>query len=239
MSHGKLIVDAVVFDLDGTLIDSIPVHFEVLNTAFERLGLPPVSWEHAMEAAKEGRFDWDLVLSDDNRARKDEIMARCIETIAEIQSEMLRKKVRLIEGTVEILHAISEAGMKIALVTSTQRRYISDKLHPFHEAGIAHLFEVIITTDDVPVKKPAPAPLIECGRRLDLSPERMVYVGDSHVDIRAGKAAGMRTIGVLTGMDDYGALAAEGPDAILESILDLREKIQFTHQEIPLGRKHI
>lgn len=230
MSHGKLIVDAVIFDLDGTLIDSIHVHFKVLNTAFERLGLPPVSWEDAMEAAKEGRFDWDLVLSDDTKARKDEIMARCIEIIADIQPEMLRKNVRPIEGSVEILHEIAAAGMKIALVTSTQKKYITDKLHPFHEAGAAHLFEAIITTDDVPVKKPAPAPLIECGRRLNLSPERMVYVGDSHVDIRAGKAAGMWTIGVLTGVDDYGALAAEAPDAILGSILDLREKILFVHE---------
>ncbi len=230
MSHGKLIVDAVVFDLDGTLIDSVQVHFKVLNTAFERLGLPQVSWANAMKAAKEGLFDWDLVLTNENNARRDEIMARCIEIIAEIQSEMLRKNVRPIKGTVEILREIEAAGIKMALVTSTQKRYIMDKLHPFDEAGVAHLFEVIITTDDVPAKKPAPAPLIECGRRLELSTDKMVYVGDSHVDIRAGKAAGMRTIGVLTGMDDYGTLAAEGPDAILESIIDLREKILFTYE---------
>lgn len=227
MNHHKLLVDAVVFDLDGTLIDSIHVHFKVLNTAFERLGLPPVSWEDAMEAAKEGRFDWDRVLSNVDQTRKDGIIAKCVEIIADIQSEMLRANVRLIEGSVEVLRAIAETGMKIALVTSTQERYIRDKLYPFDEAGITHLFEVIITTDDVPVKKPAPAPLIECGRRLGLPPERIVYVGDSHVDIRAGKAAGTKTIGVLTGMDDYDALAAEQPDAILESVLDLREKIIF------------
>lgn len=225
MNQDKLAVDAVVFDLDGTLIDSIHVHFKVLNTAFERLGLPPVSWEDAMEAAKEGRFDWDRVLSEEDKARKDEIMARCVEIFTVIQPEMLRENVRLIEGSEEILLAIAETGMKIALVTSTQERYIRDKLHAFDEVGIAHLFEVIITTDDVPVRKPAPAPLIECGRRLGLPPERMVYVGDSHVDIRAGKAAGTKTIGVLTGMDDYAALAAEHPDAILESVLDLRETI--------------
>ena len=221
-------MDAVVFDLDGTLIDSIQVHFKVLNTAFERLDLPPVSWEDAMEAAKEGRFDWDRVLPDEDKTRKDEIIAKCVEIIADIQSEMLRANVRLIEGSVEVLRAIAETGMKIAIVTSTQERYIRDKLYPFDEAGIAHLFEVIITTDDVPVKKPAPAPLIECGRRLGVPPERMVYVGDSHVDIRAGKAAGTKTIGVLTGMDDYDTLAAEKPDAILESVLDLAEKVLFT-----------
>jgi len=228
LNHDKLLVDAVVFDLDGTLIDSIQVHFKVLNTAFERLGLPPVSWEDAMEAAKEGRFDWDRVLPDENKTRRHEIITKCVEIIADIQSEMLRAHVRLIKGSVEVLRAIAETGMKIAIVTSTQERYIRDKLYPFDEAGIAYLFEVIITTDDVPLKKPAPAPLIECGRRLGLPPERMVYVGDSHVDIRAGKAAGTKTIGVLTGMDDYDALAAEQPDAILESVLDLSEKILFT-----------
>lgn len=227
MDHDKLQVDAVVFDLDGTLIDSIHVHFKVLNTAFERLGLAPVSWADAMGAAKEGRFDWDRVLSEEDRPRKDEIIAKCVKIFEAIQPEMLRENVRLIEGSEEILRAIAEAGMKIALVTSTQEKYIRDKLYPFSKAGMAHLFEVIITTDDIPVKKPAPAPLIECGKRLNLPLERMVYVGDSHVDIRAGKAAGVKTIGVLTGMDDYDTLAAEQPDAILESVLGLRETILF------------
>ncbi len=228
MDHDKLQVDAVVFDLDGTLIDSVHVHFKVLNTAFERLGLPPVSWADAMGAAKEGRFDWDRVLSEEDRLRKDEIIAKCVAIFEVIQPKMLRESVRMIEGSEEILRAISEAGMKIALVTSTQEKYIRDKLYPFSQAGMAHLFEVIITTDDIPAKKPAPAPLIECGKRLDLPLERMVYVGDSHVDIRAGKAAGVKTIGVLTGMDDYDTLAAEQPDAILESVLDLRAKVLFS-----------
>ena len=54
-----------------------------------------------------------------------------------------------------------------------------------------------------------------------MPPERAVYVGDSRIDIRAGKAAGMKTAGVLTGMEDREALEREGPDVIIESVADL------------------
>lgn len=218
-------MDAVVFDLDGTLIDSIHVHFKVLNTAFERVGLPAVSMEDVLNAAKEGQFDWQGVLPGKDRAREKWLLTKSIEIIADIQSEMLRQEVRLIHGTVEILKALTEEGLRIGLVTNTQRIYLDDKLYLLNKAGVARLFEVIITTDDVPGRKPSPEPLIECGKRLGVSPERIVYVGDSRVDIRAGKAAGTKTIGVLTGMDGYDVLAAERPDAIIESVLYLKERI--------------
>jgi phosphoglycolate phosphatase-like HAD superfamily hydrolase len=65
--------------------------------------------------------------------------------------------------------------------------------------------------------------LLECARRLGENPEKCAYVGDATVDIVAGKAAGMRTIAVLTGVDDYEAIKAEDPDMILESVSQLTD----------------
>jgi phosphoglycolate phosphatase-like HAD superfamily hydrolase len=81
--------------------------------------------------------------------------------------------------------------------------------------------EAVVTTDDVRHKKPAAEPLILGSKILGIPPENCVYVGDTRVDIRAGKAAGMGTVGVLTGFDDRDALQKETPDAIISSIAQL------------------
>lgn len=220
-------IDAVVFDLDGTLIDSLSVYVRILNTAFERLRLPPISQDNTRDAVRDGAFDWDKVLPEGVKDQKAEWVPRCFRMIAEIQPQMLRENLKLITGAADILRALSKAGLNIGLVTSTLRKYLEDKLTPLRAAGIDRLFQMILTEDELSTRKPSPVSLIECGKRMGMAPDRMVYIGDSRVDIQAGKAAGTRTIGVLTGIDDRDALAAEGPDAILESVLDLREAIRF------------
>jgi phosphoglycolate phosphatase-like HAD superfamily hydrolase len=94
-------------------------------------------------------------------------------------------------------------------------------MQPLEVAGVAELFEAIITSDDVPQRKPAPEPLIACANQLDLQPINCVYVGDTATDMKAGKAARMRTVGVLTGFDDYNSLNRENPDAIIDSVQEL------------------
>ena len=120
---------------------------------------------------------------------------------------------------------ISGDGVKVGLVTSTPQQGMVYKMRPLKTAGVDKLFEAIITTDDVQNKKPAGEPLVECVRRLQVDIKRSVYVGDTRIDIKAGKAAGMRTIGVLTGFDDLESLKKENPDAIINSVVDLPEAI--------------
>jgi HAD superfamily hydrolase (TIGR01549 family) len=191
--------------------------------AFERLDLPPVSRESVLEVLIEGDFDWNRILPIDLRERKDEIIEKSMEVIRVIYPQMFRHEVQLIPGAADILKALSKGGIKIGLVTSTQAKYLDPKLYPLKASGIENLLQVIITTDDVAHKKPAADPLIECGKRLCVDMEKIVYVGDSRVDIRAGNAAGTMTIGVLTGVDEYEALRAENPDAILDSVFGLRD----------------
>lgn len=222
-ANNPFICDAVIFDLDGTLIDSTEVYLRIMNVAFERLHLPLFSREDILDLLIEGNFDWDRLLSSDLKERKEEIIQKSMEIIREIYPQMFREEVELIPGAADILRQISMEGMKIGLVTSTDARSLTPKLYPLQASGIVDLLQVIITTDEVAHRKPAAEPLIECGKRLSVDMERIVYVGDSRVDIRAGKAAGTMTIGVLTGVDDYESLKAENPDTILDSVVGLRD----------------
>jgi len=219
--------EAVVFDLDGTLIDSTDVYVKMLNTALNRNGFETVSRKKVLSALRDGGFDWIRVLPDMDQARRDETINKVMAVIPEIASQMFRQEVELIQGADDILKDIFSSGIRLGLVTSTRMKFMDDKLYPLRRAGIDHVFDAVITTDDAPRKKPAADPLIACAKRLFLDPDQMVYVGDTMVDIRAGKAAGTMTIGVLTGVDDYESLKAENPDAIIGGVADLKDILAF------------
>ena len=225
LNDGKLTIEAAIFDLDGTIIDSIPIYYRIIDIVFEKLELPPVSNSQIAEAAKDGDFNWDVVLSERVLNRKDEIITAARKIIYDIYPEMFGKDLKLIPRAAEALKEISSSGIKIGIVTSTPTQGMAYKLKLLKRNGIAELLKVIITADDVQEKKPAAEPLVKCAKRLGVALNQSVYVGDTRVDIRAGKAAGMKTIGVLTGFDDYESLKKEKPDAIIKSINELGEKI--------------
>ena len=216
---------AVIFDLDGTLIDSIDIYFTIVENALKRLNLPAVSRNQILAAAESEEFKWELVLPQDVLDRKTEIIDEAWAVINEIAPQMFADNLELIQGAERIVENLSSSGLKIGLVTSTQRQYLETKMQPLKNAGVDTLFEAIITSDDVEKRKPAPDPLVTCAQQLDMKPGNCVYVGDTTTDIKAGKAAGMRTIGVLTGFDEYETLEKESPDAIVENVRYLLEVI--------------
>ena len=221
----KLFVDAVIFDMDGTLIDSIDIYFAIIEKALEKLNLPPVSRDKILAAAETETFNWELVLPREVLRGKENIIDEAWGVINEIAPQMFADNLDLIKGADRILQIVSSSGLKIGIVTSTQRHYLETKMLPIKKAGVDKLIETIITSDDVEKRKPAPDPLIACAKQLDIPPAKCVYVGDTTTDMQAGKAAGMRTVGVLTGFDDQDALNQEMPDAIIESIKDLKDVI--------------
>ena len=214
----KLKVDAVIFDLDGTLIDSIDIYFAIVEKALERLNLPAVSRSQILAAAESEEFKWELILPKDILNRKEKIIDEAWTVINEIAPQMFADNLDLIQGAERIVENMASNGLKIGLVTSTQRKYLEIKMQPLKDAGVDQLFEAVITTDDVEKRKPDPDPLVTCAQQLDMKPDDCVYVGDTTTDIKAGKAASMRTVGVLTGFDDYESLSRENPDAIIDSV---------------------
>jgi len=218
----NIAADAVIFDLDGTLIDSAPIYYALIDVVFDRLNIPPVPRRVLLNAMKNGDFEWNLVLPEEMKDRQEELVEQARRIIDEIAPSMFHDQVKLIPGTAAVLKAFAARGLRLALVTSTLREYMAIKLVPLAEAGLETLFEIVITADDVQHKKPHAEPLVMCSDKLGLAPGGCVYVGDTRVDIKAGNAAGMQTVGVLSGFDDYDALAREKPDAIIESVSDLK-----------------
>jgi phosphoglycolate phosphatase len=223
----KIVVDAVMFDLDGTLIDSVPLYYRIIDTSFDQTGLPPVSKEMLLEAMKDGEFNWDVLLPPVAKDEKEALIVSVRNVINDISLPIFQEENKLFPNAVEVLNQIDRAGLKMGLVTSALKITMDLKIKPLQDAKVLELFQVVMDGDDVEKKKPHAEPLVTCSRRLGVSPDRCVYVGDTRVDIMAGKAAGVKTISVLSGFDSYETLKNEKPDAIIDSIEQLNTVINF------------
>jgi len=211
-----------IFDLDGTLIDSVPVYFKLMETILETIGLPPAPKSVVNEFMTGGGLAVIEKLVPENlQHKKDEIIKEFIAIGTKTSRSAFKDQVKLFDGVPRLFDRLVGLKIPIGIVTSTERLYIDRKLTPLEKNDIKQHLDVVIAIEDAPRKKPFPDPLIECSRRLGVRVEKCVYIGDSHVDIRAANAAGMMSIGVLSGLDDHETLMAENPHMILESIDEL------------------
>ena len=203
--------DPVVFDLDGTVVDTVelivksfryatstvlgrvlPDEFIIagvgrpLRTQMERL-----SADHAQEL-----YD---VYREYNHRRHDEL-------------------IRGYDGIEEVLDALKAAGRRTGIVTSKSR---DTTAMAFRAVGLEARFDVVVTASDTTEHKPSPAPLQLCLQRLGATAAGSIYVGDSPYDIQAGVAAGMTTAAVAWGVFGRDVLLAAGPDFWLDEPRDL------------------
>jgi HAD superfamily hydrolase (TIGR01509 family) len=218
----RIPLKGLIFDLDGTLLDTREIYFAVVEGVFERISLPPVSREVFVEAVAEGGFRWDMLLPDGAKAETGEILPRIRTIAAEISPSLFIQRNRMIPGAEDLLRRLSSVGIRLGVVTSTKTRFLDIKLRPITEAGLTEVFHTVIADDASLRPKPAPDPLLECARRMGIAPGDCAYVGDMRIDIRSGKSAGMLTVGVLSGFDTYATLSAEGADIILDSVASLQ-----------------
>lgn len=214
-------IGSMIFDLDGTLIDSVPAYFDLTETILERIGLPPAPKQTITKVMVQGMDAVEEMIPAEMMHRKNELIDRFIVEGRKALRDMFLNEIEPIAGIEELFSAISNRNIPIGLATSTHQRFMDLKLIPLERIGLRGSLRAIIAIEDAPQKKPAPDPLIACARRLGVPTDRCAYVGDNRIDIQAGKAAGMLTIGVLTGLDDRETLEREDPTIIMEDISEL------------------
>jgi pyrophosphatase PpaX len=211
---------AVLFDLDGTLIDTTDLILASCRYTFERHlrgGCPPREAliatfgrslpESLLETAiAEGAADPHAFAAE---------MLATYRTHNDAHHDALIRPFAQVEPMLADLHA---SGHRLGVVTSKRER--SARLG-MSRCGLGDFFQVSIFHDDTVRHKPDPAPLLEAARRLDLAPREMIYVGDSVHDVAAGRAAGMRTIAAAWGPFPRTDLDAAGPDHVADTPRDV------------------
>jgi beta-phosphoglucomutase-like phosphatase (HAD superfamily) len=210
-----------MFDLDGTLIDSVPVYYRLMESILQAVGLPPVPKSAVAEFMIRGRDALELMIPKEMADQKEALIQTCIVVGRKMSWNMFRDEVELIPGVRKLFSVVGRRNIPIGVVTSTERSNIERKLTPLARHGINGALASVIAIEDALRRKPAPDPLLVCAEQLSVQPQNCLYAGDSRVDIQAGRAAGMLTIGVLTGLDDRETLEQESPTLILDSVADL------------------
>jgi HAD superfamily hydrolase (TIGR01509 family) len=208
------VTDAVVFDLDGLLLDTEQVWDEVRESLTRERG---GRWHDQAQADMMGMSstEWSRYMHDTlGLPEPPEELNRLV---VERMQERYRERLPVVDGAVEAVRRIG-ARWPLGLASSSNRSLIDLALELM---GVADLFRVTVSSEEVERGKPAPDVYLEAARRLEVAPERIVAVEDSGAGIRAAKAAGMRVIAVpnrhFPPPDDALALS----DLVLESLAAL------------------
>jgi HAD superfamily hydrolase (TIGR01509 family) len=204
----KDLTECVLFDWDGTLLDSFEADAQAFSNMFDALGM---SWSMAM-LKQHYSPNWHRVYRAARlpRARWDEADDLWMRFYRKHQPELQ-------PGARQVLRSL-ERRFTLALVSSGSRTRVRRQLR---EHGVAAMFRAKVCSEDAPRRKPHPAPLRMALERLRIAPKVCVYVGDAPEDIEMAHRAGMRAIGVLGGSPVPERLRAASPDALIETIREL------------------
>jgi phosphoglycolate phosphatase len=225
-------VDAVLFDLDGTLLDTAPDLVFALNRALAEAGLPTCELEavkHCVSGGLRAMLDFALAATAPDTdglfcARPDfrlpaEDYERLLQRTLSLYGMNLTERTSYFVGMEEVLAALDALGLPWGIVTNKTRRFTD----PLTAAlNLTARTVCIVSGDTTPERKPHPLPLLEASRLLGLEPGRCVFIGDAAKDMEAGRRAGMATLAAL-----YGYIGPDdephtwGADGALAQPLDL------------------
>lgn len=204
---------AVLFDLDGTLLDSVRLILDSYHHTLANHGLPPRTDDHwlaGLGTPLRVQFrEWG-----DDPAQIEAMVL----TYREYNLTHHDQQVGPYPGVVEMVRAVQAAGRRTALVTSKNREGASRGLRVI---GLDDTMEVIVGADDVVNAKPHPEPVHRALEALGVAPSEAVFVGDSLHDMHSGRAAGTATAAVLWGPFDRAHLEPSSPDHWLAEPGDL------------------
>jgi len=211
-SIGDMRFPVVLFDLDGTVIDSGAIILASMRHAAREVLGADVPDEQLMAAVGGPGLEAQMrALAPD---RVDELV-----TVYRAHNEPLHDELACCAGMEDVLVRLKDEGRKLGIVTAKRRQTVE---LAFARLPIEHLFEAVVGGDETERHKPDPEPLLLAAERLNVAPAQCAYVGDSPFDIRAAKAAGMHAIAVTWGgIHDRAKLVAEEPDEIVDTAQEL------------------
>ena len=216
-------IDTILFDFDGTLMDTNEVIIQ--------------SWQYAFRKIKGQEGDRDEIVKTFGEpimltlknffGGTDEELENFRDVYREYQRNVFEDEIVLFPGVYDMLHRLKELGYRMAVVTSRLGESTREGLRKF---GIADLFDVVVTADDTSAHKPDPEPANIALAKLGAKAENAVMAGDTRMDIGCAKNAGV--ISVLVGwsvaMSDEASRAEHAPDHIVDTaqdFIDLMERL--------------
>jgi phosphoglycolate phosphatase len=214
--------NTLLFDLDGTLVDSVPDLASSVNQTLIKLGLTPFSQEVIrgwvgnganilMQRAVSGNIKISKSLDND-------LVAQALKLFYQIYQIHNCIETRLYAGVLETLTELKNRGYRLAIITNKPEQFISPIIT---NLMLDNLFELIIGGDTLAKRKPDPLPLHYACEQLSVSVNQCVMIGDSKNDILAAKAAKMQSIALTYGYNYGEDISIYQPELIIDNFVDL------------------
>jgi HAD superfamily hydrolase (TIGR01509 family) len=231
-------LDALIFDLDGTLVDTNAAHVESWVRALAKHGYTIDADRIGPEVGKGGDNLVPSVLGPTADARDGDALRKSVgeEYVRLVTQE---RDVRVFDGALELLATLRESGIRTALATSSGDEHLEAT---FASAGVdlrKHV-DVVLKKDDVEHSKPAPDVVVAALAKLDLSPAQCAMVGDTPHDAEAAKRAGVVTLGILAGgYNDERTLLRAGARRVWRDPAHLLAELDAALHTASPGRAHL
>ncbi len=210
----------VLFDLDGTLVDTTDLILQSFAYAFD-VHLPGRLPSRSDLVSTFGRSlpaALEEMAALNGAADPRRLAGEMLETYREFQRLHHDTLIRPFDGIGDVLSSLEARGHRLGVVTSKMQHFARRGMRLF---DLERHFDVAVFHDDVTRHKPDPEPLLEAARRAGIAPAAAVYVGDSTHDVVAGRAAGMTTVAVLWGPFEREVLEAVGPHFLVTTPAEL------------------
>ncbi|MCK4474481.1 HAD family hydrolase [Candidatus Bathyarchaeota archaeon] len=207
----KLKVRGIMLDLDGTIVDSKKAYLEALKAAFNAVGEETFNSKMAIEIPKrlEQRLPINDMIKGADSQKFLEVYLKTYYAVPLLKTELLP----------QISETLKDLSQKAELALVTQRRVPKEKvIEELENLGLAKYFKTVVTGLDTDHPKPSPDAVIKCAEKMNVPLCECAIIGDSVVDIKAGKLAGAKTVAVLSGIYTRKELEPEKPDLIIENI---------------------
>jgi phosphoglycolate phosphatase len=217
-------IKAVVIDLDGTLLDTAPDLADAAMAMAADLGLPPIDLDTVKTYIGNGvsRLVKRVLTRDMHADPAPELFARALPIYERHYAEWVARKSRPFTGVVEGLQAMRQAGFHLACITNKAERFTLPLLK---DTGLIDFFELILSGDSLPEKKPSPLPLLHACQVFGVEPGELLLIGDSLNDAQAARAAGCPVFCVPYGYNRGRPVAELDLDAVVPTLADAAQRI--------------
>ncbi len=196
--------DAFIFDFDGVILDSEPIHYEACCHALKRIGLflPYQEYQNEYIGLSDKEMFPRLLHHKGFKLSLNDIHHLIIEKVDHYNHLIDSYEYLPIVSNVDIvIEAIAKKGKKIAICSGSTKREISNTLNRLKQGSLQPYFNIIVTSEDVLQGKPSPEGYLLTAKRLDVLPHQCLVIEDTPTGIKAGKDAGMTVVAVQTTYD--------------------------------------
>lgn len=210
-------IDTVIFDLDGTLLNTLEDLADSTNYALAEFGLPTRTIEEVRSFVGNGVEL--LIKKAVDGALTEEKETECLSFFKQHYSKNMNNKTKPYEGILELIHSLLKQKYHIAIVSNKFDLAVKELNNMYFEG----LFPVAIGASETVAKKPAPDSVFEAIRQLGTSEKHAIYVGDSDVDVMTAKNSGLPFVGVTWGFRDEAFLREMGAENLIHEPKQLLE----------------